>query len=243
MKRVLVLQARMGSSRLPGKVLKPLAGRPMIVQQVARLRTCRELDAIVVATSCMPLDDQLVEVLSGEGIDYFRGEEDDVLARFVQAAHHARADLIVRATADCPLIDPGVVDRVVQTLQQQASYLDYASNVVRRTFPRGLDVEAFFPDTLERMARMATSKPAREHVTYHLLHEQPSRFVLGSVEDAVDHSHLRWTVDTPEDLELVERIYAETGAGDRVIGYTEVLAHVHQFPELMTINEHVHQRD
>ncbi|HEX2210468.1 MAG TPA: glycosyltransferase family protein [Longimicrobium sp.] len=208
MRRVLILQARTTSTRLPGKVLMDLGGTPMMRVQLARLLRCTELDEIVVATTRNATDDPVVRLADEAGVRWFRGSEADVLSRYAGAAREAGADLVVRSTADCPLIEPAVVDRVVRHLADGRDRLDYASNVVRRTYPQGLDVEALFRDTLERVHRMATSAAAREHVTQFILSEHPELFRVGSVTDEADNSDLSWTVDTAEDLDRVRRLYA-----------------------------------
>jgi len=173
-----------------------LAGRPMLAQQLARLRDCATLDEIVVATTTGGTDDGLETLARAEDVRCVRGDEQDVLGRYLLAAREARADLVVRVTADCPLIDPAVTDAVVRRALDPADPCDYASNTLVRTYPRGLDTEAFHRDVIERMARHATSTPAREHVTYFLHRERPELFVTRDVVDAQDASDLRWTVDT-----------------------------------------------
>ncbi len=236
MRRVLILQARTGSSRLPGKILLDVAGRPMLAQQLRRLLRCRSLDEIVVATSLRNRDDFVVALARAEGVRWFRGDENDVLGRFLGAAREARADLIVRSTADCPLIDPEVADRVVETLSTSAGagagVGDYAANVLRRTFPRGLDTEALFRDVLERVARLARAPADREHVTLYLRRTRPDLFLLHSVEDAEDNSDLRWTVDTEADLAFVRAAYEACGLADEVVPYRRILAWVRSHPSL-----------
>lgn len=143
MKRVIIVQARITSTRLPGKVLMDVAGRPMLSQQLRRLKQCRMADDIVIATTTNRGDGRIVDLARQEGVGWFCGSESDVLARFVGAARQTQADAIVRVTADCPLIDPHVTDRVIGELIGHASECDYASNILQRTFPKGLDVEAF----------------------------------------------------------------------------------------------------
>ena len=237
MRRVAIVQARMTSTRLPGKVLMDLAGRPMLARQLARVKRCRLVDDIVVATTTNATDDAVVATARDEGVRWFRGSETDVLGRYAGAAQEARADVVIRLTADCPLIDPEVSDRVIATLSGEPGRWDYVSNVVpTRTFPRGLDTEALFADTLERVHRMAHSQAAREHVTPFIYQERPDLFSIGSVTDREDNSDLRWTVDTSIDLELVRRLYAALGIGERTVSYREVLAYARAHPELSALN-------
>lgn len=236
MRRVCVVQARMGSTRLPGKVLRDLAGRPMLTQLLRRLRACASLDEIVVATSTAASNDPIAELGVSEGVRVCRGSESDVLGRLLEAARATGADVVVRVTADCPLIDPQVVDRVVDELTTNGAVADYASNVLRRTFPRGLDVEAMFLDTLMRVGRLAQTRSEREHVTTTIRSERPSLFLVRSVESDTDDSDLRWTVDEERDLELIGRLYDRLGLGERIVPYAIVVDHVRQYPELASMN-------
>jgi spore coat polysaccharide biosynthesis protein SpsF len=223
MRRVAIIQARMTSTRLPGKVLMDLAGRPMLAQLLARVKRCRLVDEVVVATTVNAADDPVVATARDEGIRWFRGSESDVLGRYLGAAREARADIVVRITADCPLVDPEVSDRVIEALTARADAFDYASNVLRRTYPKGLDTEAFWRDALERAARQARSDYAREHVTPYFYRERPDLFLLCSVTDDTDASDLSWTVDRREDLELVRRMYEDLRLGERSVPYREML--------------------
>jgi len=232
----------MTSSRLPGKVLTPVGGRPMLAQQLRRLGRCQRADEIVVATTTNATDDPVVALVEAEGLRWFRGSEADVLARYVGAAREAGAEIVVRITADCPLIDPAETDRVIAALEEHAAECDYAANVVRRTLPFGLDSEALFRDTLERVDRLGRSAPAREHVTHFILREHPELFLVQSVEGEEDHSSLRWTVDTADDLTLVQRLYEDLGLGERSLGYRDIVDHVTAHPELLAINAHVRQK-
>ncbi len=236
MKRVIIIQARMTSTRLPGKVLMDVAGKPMLAQQITRLRGCSSVDEIVIATTTNKTDDPVVELAREERLPWYRGSEDDVLSRFVGAAQESHADVIVRITADCPLIDAGVVDRVITELIDHSDNCDYASNVIKRTYPRGLDVEAFFADTLERFDRLANTSGSREHVTTVLREMHPELFLTRAVTDKEDNSDLRWTVDTAADLELIRIIYEKLELGKKTLPYSDILSFVRSQPELSQIN-------
>lgn len=240
MRRTAIVQARMGSTRLPGKVAADLAGKPLLVRQLERLRQARHVDRIVVATTVRSQDDDVVDLAAEAGVEVFRGSEQDVLGRFHEAALHFDADLVIRLTGDCPLLCPEVVDRVVAAWEA-APGCDYASNVVRRTYPRGLDVEVFPRDVLERLHRRATSAPAREHVTVHLRGERPELFEALDVldDDGQDHSALRWTVDEPADLELIREVYETLDLADRVLPYRELLHEFAARPTWRQANSHV----
>lgn len=234
MKTVAIIQARMGSSRLPGKVLSDLAGKSMLARVVERLLDTTLVDAVMIATTTLPGDDAVVAHARQLGIMSYRGSADDVLARYLGAARTVRADVIVRVTADCPLLDPGVVDRVVAACTHD---IDYASNTQTRSFPRGLDVEALHRDALERIGRIARTPSTREHVTSFVT-ENPGLFRIAHVVSETDDSDLRWTVDTPEDLALARALYAGGAPRD----YRELVAHVRARPDLALSNAHVQQK-
>lgn len=236
MKRVIIVQARMTSTRLPGKILMDLAGRPMLAQQLRRLKACKAADEIIIATTTNATDDPVIDLARRENVGWFRGSEHDVLARYVGTARQARADVVVRLTADCPLIDSEVVDRVINDLVEHSTECDYVSNVEERTFPRGLDVEAFFLDTLLRANRLGQSAVAREHVTVVIRAERPELFVRRSVTDPRNGADLRWTVDTAEDLQLVRTLYKDLDLGIQSPSYAAILAYVRANPELAQIN-------
>jgi spore coat polysaccharide biosynthesis protein SpsF len=236
MRRVAIVQARMTSTRLRGKVLMPVAGRPMLAQQLRRIKRCALVDAICVATTTNAADEPLVSLAHQEQVDCYRGSEQDVLSRFVGAAQATSAEVIVRVTGDCPLIDPNIVDQVIRELITASSECDYASNVLHRTFPRGLDVEALFLDTLLRVDRLASSPTAREHVTTFIYAERPDLFLMRSVRDREDNSALRWTVDTAADLSLIRALYHGMDLGDRFSSYQEILAYVKDHPEVSQLN-------
>lgn len=220
---VAVIQARMGSTRLPGKVLADVAGAPMLDRVIDRVRRAGWVDAVWVAGSAKRADDPIAARCRAIGVPMFRGPEEDVLGRFVGTAERARADVVVRLTADCPLLDPEVIDRVVaEVIDHPAT--DYASNVTERSYPRGLDVEAFTREALIRMDQLGRSPAAREHVTIPVRLEHPEAFHCRSVGSPDDDSDLRWTVDTAEDLEFVRLVYRTLGLADRAWSYRELVA-------------------
>jgi spore coat polysaccharide biosynthesis protein SpsF len=240
MTTVAIVQARMGSSRLPGKVLMDLAGEPMLARCVNRIGRSSALDRVVVATSDLRADDPIRELCAARGWDCFSGSESDVLDRYYHAAKEYKADAIVRITSDCPLIEPEVADQIIETFLERFPAIDYASNTVaNRTFPRGLDVEVFSFAALERAWTEDTNPGWREHVTPYI-YRSPHLFKSLNVTWPTDYSRLRWTVDTAEDLEFVRRIYGEFGH-DR-FNWREVLALLDRQPELTRINHQVQQK-
>ncbi|RLC82174.1 MAG: acylneuraminate cytidylyltransferase [Chloroflexi bacterium] len=240
MKTVAIIQAHMGSTRLPGKVLKDLAGEPMLARVVDRTRRTQTLDEVVVATTVQPADEAIVRLCAERGWPCFRGSEEDVLDRYYQAAVAHQADVVVRITSDCPLIEPEVVDLVVGEFLARQPEVDYVSNTLPpRTFPRGLDTEVVSFEALERAWREDENPAWREHVTPYI-YRNPERFDCHGVTNEVDYSGMRWTVDTPEDLELVRRSYEHFGH-DR-FSWREVLAVLKERPDWLEINRHVRQK-
>lgn len=243
--RACIVQARMGSTRLPGKVLAELGGKPMLVRQLERLSRCRMLDRIVVATTTLPADDVIQAVVVAAGFPVLRGPVDDVLERYRWAARVLHAEVVVRVTGDCPLIDPVVVDRVVTAVEDRSTPCDYASNTLRRTWPRGLDVEAFHADVLERAARLGQTPASREHVTWLVHRERPELFRLRPVlqDNARDDSDLRWTVDVPEDLSVVRAIWRGMRLSDLpATNYEQIVAWARSNSVVSSGNANVEQR-
>lgn len=233
MKVLGVLQARVSSTRLPGKVLRPLLGRPMIARQIERLHRARTLDALVLATSTDPSDDALARWAEDAGVPVHRGSLDDVLDRFVSAARPYAPQHVARLTGDCPLADPAVIDAVVARHLRCGA--DYTSNTIEPTWPDGLDVEVMTMAALEIAAREATAPYQREHVTQFIV-RQPGRFRLESVRADTDLSGLRWTVDEPADFELVEAIYAALYPANPAFGTADILAFLQHNPQWITHN-------
>jgi spore coat polysaccharide biosynthesis protein SpsF len=206
---VAVIQARMSSSRLPGKVLMPIAGRPLLAFMVERVRRAKLLDAIVVATS----DDPMAAMLIENDIAVWRGSLDNVLTRFHDAALSQNADVVLRLTGDCPLIEPQLIDACVNMLAGQC--LDYVSNTTPPTYPDGLDVEAMTMSALSQTEKEATLVSEREHVTP-FIRRYPDRFTNSALTSAIDFSALRWTVDYADDLDTV-RAMVDAIEGDPVL--------------------------
>lgn len=228
-----VLQARTSSSRLPGKVLLPLAGAPMLARQIERLQRARSLDKLIVATSDRAEDDRVASVAIEAGVGAYRGSLNDVLDRFYRAAAPHSPTWIVRLTGDCPLADWSVIDDCVR-FAQQGDY-DYASNTLEPTWPDGLDVEVIRFAALKTAWREAQSLPEREHVTL-FVNRRAERFKLGSVRGDPDLSHLRWTVDEPSDYAFVARVYDALYPANPAFTTADILALIDREPELARLN-------
>jgi spore coat polysaccharide biosynthesis protein SpsF len=233
-----VIQARMGSTRLPGKVLLPLLGEPVLVHVVRRVSRASRVDTTVVATTTDAADDQIESLAAAQGWPLVRGSQEDLLDRYLLAARTFDAECVVRVTSDCPLVDPLLIDSVIVALA--GSGADYASNTLPpRMYPRGLDVEAFTRAALERAGREDHDPARREHATPYL-YDNPDLFRLIAVPGAADHSEHRWTLDTPEDYTLIGQIYR--ALGNDTFGWTEALALVLANPGWMAINRHIVQK-
>lgn len=238
MKKVCIVQARMGSSRLPGKVLQDLSGRTMLARVIERVRAARSIDEVLVATTTLTQDDPIVDECRRHSVSFWRGDETDVLNRYFQAAKAAEADIVIRVTSDCPLIDPDVTDQTIQAFLQVRP--EYASNTIVRTFPRGLDTEVISWKALTRAWQEARQTHEREHVTPYIL-EHSSEFHLHSVTGDRDYSGYRWTVDTPEDLAFARAVYSRL-CDHGAFSWHEVLDLIEREPELVELNRCVTQK-
>ena len=237
---VLIIQARLGSTRLAGKVLLPIAGRPMLSYQIERLKRCRLVDRIVVATTTQPADQAIVAFCESEGIACTRGSEHDVLSRYAEAAHAFDADVIVRVTSDCPLLDSQLVDDAVAAYSAGAG-VDYVSNMMHPTWPYGMAVEVTSRIALEQAYAEARDPAEREHVTP-FIYWRPERYRLKSLTMQPDLSAHRWTVDTPEDFDLVSRILAVLYTRNPRFEMQDVLGLLEEHPDWPSINRHVTQK-
>lgn len=241
MRIVATIEARMRSTRLPGKVLLPILGRPMLELMIERLRRVSQLDAIVVATTSDPSCDPIEALAQRLGVGCFRGSEDDVLERVLFAARSAQADVIVELTADCPLIDPELTDEAISAFL--AADADYASNCLQEPYPRGLDVQVFSMAVLEEVARLTNDPADREHVSLYI-YEHPERYrLLGVPTGTPEVADLRLTVDTPEDFELVTRVYQSLYPLNPDFGWREIVELFRQQPELRHVNADIQQKD
>ncbi|TWU15123.1 cytidylyltransferase domain-containing protein [Allorhodopirellula heiligendammensis] len=243
MKTVVIIQARVGSTRLPRKVLLRLGNETVLSRIVARMRHCERVDEVVVATTTGDADDAIVDECRRCKVRVIRGSEHDVLARYHQAALVSRATEIIRITADCPLIDPLLVDELVlryQERQNSGCPVDYISNTQPRTYPHGLDMEMFSMRALQIAHEAATKKYEREHVTP-FFYQHPDRFVIDNITQSIDQSSMRWTLDEPTDFVFFQAVFRNFRR-DEFITTDQVLGLLARQPELSRINATVKQK-
>lgn len=241
MKKAIVIQARMTSTRLPGKVMKEVLGKPLLQVQLERLKHVRNVDEIIVATTINDTDRPIVELCKSLSIPIFRGSEEDVLERYYQAAVAYEVDIVIRITSDCPVIDPRVVEQVIDFYLSRQGSVDYVSNTLVRTFPRGMDTEVFSRQVLEQAYRSATKASEREHVTLYI-YSHSELYRIGNYPYYQDASHHRWTVDTIEDFELIKRIIEHLYPADPLFSLEDILELLKRYPEWMLINQQVKQK-
>jgi spore coat polysaccharide biosynthesis protein SpsF (cytidylyltransferase family) len=245
MKVVAIVQARMGSSRLPGKVLRLLDGITVLELIHERLSKCRTLHEIVVATSLSEQDDAVAKEMERLNIAVYRGDEHDVLDRYYRVAAITKADAVVRITGDCPLIDTGVVDIVVDKFVKLSPLLHYVSNIHPPTFPDGLDVEVFSYEALERAWKEANTRFDREHVTP-FIHGHPNWFPQANVEASQDYSQLRWTLDEEKDYTFLSALIEksiERGGNPRLDSFMHWMNILEQHPNLLELNNELQRNE
>jgi len=237
-----IVQARTSSTRLPKKVLVNIENKPMLLHVINRLKLSKKIDEIILAMPDCKEDDVLEEFANKYRIEYYRGSRDNVLSRYYGAAKKYHSDVIVRITSDCPLIDPAIVDLVVSKHLNAGA--DYTSNVMKRTFPRGLDVEVFNFGALDRANREASEEYEKEHVTPYI-YEHPEMFKLENLEATtiLRRPDLRLTVDTEEDLRLMKEIYGSLYRKNmEYFSIEKVIELFNSTPELAKINSHIEQK-
>jgi spore coat polysaccharide biosynthesis protein SpsF len=238
---VMIVQARMTSNRLPGKVLKKVLGKPLLEYQIERLRSVKNAHHLVIATTTNETDQPIVGWCERYGVDYFRGSENDVLSRYYHAAKKCVADIVVRLTSDCPLIDPIVVDQVIKYYLDNLNQYDYISNSLTRSYPRGMDTEVFSFKVLSEAYLNSTMDLEKEHVTPYI-YTRPLNYRIGQYRYSVDESEHRWTVDTAEDFELIRLILEELYPSKPEFTLEDCLRLLEQNPEWVEINRHIEQK-
>lgn len=241
MKIVAIIQARMGSTRLPGKILKTVMNKTLLEYQLERVRSSLLVDEIVVATTEKESDNKIVALCVELGVHVYRGSENDVLSRYYGAAIECNADIIVRLTSDCPLIDPAIIDQVIQLYIGGREKVDYASNALERTFPRGLDTEVFSFDALQKAHERASLERDREHVTAYM-YTKHNQFKLANLISVKKLGSHRWTVDTEEDFELMRRIIEALYLDNPQFTMQDVLNLLEENPTWLEINAHIEQK-
>ena len=239
---VAVVQARMTSTRLPGKVMALVLGKPLLGYELERIARSVSISRIVVATTTNETDDEVERYVSSIGFGVYRGSENDVLGRYREAAAAFGAEAVVRLTADCPLIDPDVIDLVVGAFLNDGSSPDYASNTLgRRTYPRGLDTEVFTAEALETSWKRAVLPSEREHVTPYI-YNHPEIFKLKGVYNDTDMSKYRWTVDTKEDFTLIKLLIEALYPGNPTFSTNDIISLMDGNFRLFEVNSHVQQK-
>lgn len=238
---ILILQARMGATRLPGKIFKEVLDKPLLAYELERLRRVKKVNEIVIATTTNPKDQPVVDFCHLEQVPLFRGSEEDVLDRYYQAAKSFNADVVIRVSGDCPLIDPEIIDQVIDFYFANYPKYQYVSNTLERTYPRGLDVEIFSFNALEKAAKEAKRPEEREHVTLYI-YRHPEMFSLGNVPYSSNESHHRWTVDTPEDYQLIAKILEAIYPEKPNFTTQNILELLKMHPEWNEINSHIQQK-
>lgn len=237
-----VVATRMTSSRLPGKVLKDLAGKPALVHLIERLKRSKYLNGIVIATTTNPTDDIVVETAKSQGVMYYRGSEEDVLLRTVEAAEATATDFIVQITSDCPLLDHETIDKVIERIYEH-SYIDYAANQLVRTYPIGFSVEVFRTEHLRQVEQTINDPAVREHVSLYF-YEHPEKYCLSNVEAPhfLHHPDYRLTLDTDEDYRLIQNIYEALYPIKPTFDLYDITRYLQKNATIRSLNQHVQQK-
>lgn len=242
-KVVAIIQARMGSTRLPGKVMLNLCGKTVLGHVIERVKQSKRINEIVIATTTHTRDDCIVDEAKKHSVKFFRGSEDDVLSRYYNAGKEIKADIVVRITSDCPVIDTIIIDKMVGKFLNlfKNNKIDYMSNTLNRTFPRGLDAEIISFLVLEKIFKEAQKQHEREHVTPYI-YQNPHKFKLVGFKNEINYSCYRWTLDTPEDLNVITMIYKYLYSEKKVFWLDDIIDFIKTHPEIHDINKHVEQK-
>ncbi|HEY9691113.1 MAG TPA: glycosyltransferase family protein [Oculatellaceae cyanobacterium] len=244
MKIVAIIQARMGSTRLPGKVMNQLCDKTVLAHVITRVKACSLVDEVVVATTTASADDVIVTEAEKCGAKSFRGSEANVLERYYLAAKEHQAEVVVRVTSDCPLFDPQVLGKMLADFQNKTTQgikVDYLSNTLSRSYPIGLDAEIFTFNALQLAFVNTQQHYEREHVTPYI-YQHPELFALHNYSNSQDLSAYRWTLDTESDFILIEKIYASLYAKGKIFSTNEIVNLFKEMPYLSQVNAHVHQK-
>ncbi|MDR5586522.1 MULTISPECIES: glycosyltransferase family protein [Clostridium] len=241
MKVVCIVQARVGSTRLPGKVLKEICGKTVLEHDVNRLKLVPNIDEIVIATTVESQDDRILYEANRLGVKYFRGSENDVLSRYYFAAKENNADIVIRVTSDCPCLDYKILKDMIDMYLDKSNDIDYISNTIDRTYPRGYDVEIFSFDALEKVYNNAKKDYEREHVTPYL-YDLNNKFRILSYKNSKDYSKYRVTLDTEEDLQVIKAIYEALFEENGYFLLEDVVNFLNKNPQIVSINENIEQK-
>lgn len=240
MKKSIIVQARTGSTRLPGKVMKKIVGKSVLEHIIERLKKCAMSDQIIIATTVKSRDDVIVEIAKKCQVDYFRGSEENVLERYYQAAAAFGVSHIIRITSDCPLVDPEIVDRMIGFYMEHCNNYDYVSNNLERTYPLGLECEVMSFWTFKTAYLQAKASEELEHV-HPYIHRNPEIFRICQIKNRIDFSNeYYWALDTEEDLKLIRIIYEKLYSKNRLFLFKDILDLFKKFPSLNGINKNVH---
>ena len=235
-----IIQARMGSTRLPGKVMKPLCGKPILWHIITRISYSKQIEKIIIATTDKEEDKVIVKLAEQMGVAFYRGSSDDVLDRYYQAARKFNVDPVVRITADCPLIDPEIMDNIID-YYLKGGY-DYVSNGLKPTLPDGLDTEVFSFKSLEKAWAEAKKPSEREHVTSYI-YNHPELLKIHNYENDVDLSGMRWVVDEEADYQFISEVYKNLYKDGKIFYVKDIIRLLEEMPELLKLNKGISRNE
>lgn len=241
MRTVIIVQARMGSTRFPGKVLKEVLGKPLLGYLIERLKAVKQADDFIIATTDNPKDQVIVDYCGSQNAKCFRGSEENVFKRYLEAGEYTLADTVVRITADCPIIDPLIVDQIITYYLNHYQEVDYISNALMRTFPYGMEVEVFSMKSLRKAAKGKLTSDDKEHVTP-VFYLHPKKFSCLNIESSKNLSKYRLTVDTPEDFNLVKHVIEALYPQNPLFSLDEIIVLLKEHPKWLKLNAHVQHR-